>query len=131
MILSQGRVISQVPGIAPSRVVAQLARSSGSLVETTVDPVAGVFLPVRRSTAVGFGSSESRALRDDGSRAVAAAAFGHSDEMLSHPSLDIAAFPIDAPDRSTSMMFSRSIRISSTPNKAPEPTTTAVTPRAI
>ena len=131
MILSQGVVISQIPGIAPSRVAAQLAPRFGSLEETAMYSALGGFLSVRRPTPTGFGSSESGALRDDGSRAVAAEAFGHSDEMLSHPSLDIAAFPIDAPDRSISMMFSRSIRFSSTPNQAPEPTTAAVTPRAI
>jgi len=131
MILSQGRVSSQVPGIAPSRVVAQLASSSEGLEETMMNPAARDFLPLRRPTAVGFGSSESRALRDDGSRAVAKAISRTSAQMLSHTLPAFASFRFDASDCFTPMTMIRRIRISSTPNKAPEPTTAAVTPRAI
>jgi len=131
MILNQGRVTSLVPGIAPSRIVAQLARDSEGLEETMMNPVARGFLSVRRPTPPGFASSEFGSLRDDDSRAATMAVSRTSAQLLSQALPEFAASRIDPSDCLTPMNFARCIRNSSTPNKAPEPTTTAVTPRAI
>jgi len=131
MILNQGRVFSQLPGISESRVVARLARRSGCLEEIALSSVARGFLSVRRPTTVGFGSRDSGALRDDGSRAVTAAVSRTSAQLLSHVLPAVAAFRFDAPDWFIPMTIIRRIRIPGTPNKAPEPTTFAVTARAI